>query len=272
MTGNFCAAAHLHIIAKRRAACNGATGSNETMPPYPHIMCDMVEIIELAALADNRVTQCAAINAAISPDFDTILQNNAPQLRDFDMRLTRGKAKAINANLRPAMHNNAVTKQAIAHRRIGSDSAISTDNRAVTDISTGTDITARANLSLWADNGIWFNNNTLANNRIGMHSPAILLAILFIVLTTKSCWTRQGGIGIKQLRCQRHSAIRVRANDCQHIGRAKRGMLRLYQHSTGFAGGQLIGHFRIGKETQLVGHRLVKRGNIRQFQRVINIV
>jgi hypothetical protein len=90
---------HYNEVANLAAARDANLPRNQTMTTHHNIMGNMDHIIELRALADNGVTNSAAINRNIRTKFDMVLNDNASNLRNFCMTLPpNGKTKSILAD------------------------------------------------------------------------------------------------------------------------------------------------------------------------------
>ena len=74
------------------------------MPADLHIVADLHQIIELAAFADHRVAQRAAVDGGAGADLDAVLDDDAAQLRNLDMarRRTRRNRSPAGRSARPA--------------------------------------------------------------------------------------------------------------------------------------------------------------------------
>ena len=166
MTGNFCPAAHLHIVTERCASGDSAACGNKAVPPQLNIVRNMHHIIDFAALTDNRVSQCAAVNHRIAANLDIGLQDNPSHLRDFQMRRTRRKSETVTADIGTAMNNHAIAEQRIRNASIGTYRAISPHHHTVPDMSIGTDIAAIANLSARTDHRIRLENDIFTQHGI----------------------------------------------------------------------------------------------------------
>ena len=84
-----------------RTARDADLGDQHAMPADLHIVADLDQIIDLAAFADHRVAQRAAVDGGAGADLDTVLDDDAAQLRNLDMaRRRRGKAETGLADLR----------------------------------------------------------------------------------------------------------------------------------------------------------------------------
>ena len=69
------------------------------MPSNHHVVPDLHEIINFRALADHGIAQGAPVDGGIGADFDPILNDDAADLRHFQVaRLAHGEAEAVLAD------------------------------------------------------------------------------------------------------------------------------------------------------------------------------
>ena len=53
---------------------------DHTVAPNAHVMCDLHQVVDLATLADDGVTQGAAVDGRISADFNIVLDDGSSEL------------------------------------------------------------------------------------------------------------------------------------------------------------------------------------------------
>ena len=80
-------------ILDHRAAGNADLAGDHAMAADMHIVADHDQIIELAAFADHRVAQRAAVDGGAGADLDTVLDDDAAQLRNLGDSPCRDEAK-----------------------------------------------------------------------------------------------------------------------------------------------------------------------------------
>lgn len=213
MTGDFRTPAHLHIVAQDRASRDSTACRNETVAPDLNIMRNMHQIIELASLADNRIAKRTPINATITSDLDIGLQNDAAQLRYFDMRRARRKTEAVTTDIGPAMHNYPVAQQGITDNCIRTDRTGAADNNTVADNGTGTNDAALTYFGMRADNGVRPHDDILRDLGTWVNRFIPLRNIFGTAMAAR----RTG----KKLLCELcHGRIRVITNQRNTVGRA----------------------------------------------------
>ena len=59
------------------------------MPADAHIVANLHQIVDLGALADHGIADCATVNGRAGADFDLILNDDAPDLRNLAVLLSR---------------------------------------------------------------------------------------------------------------------------------------------------------------------------------------
>src|SRR5437762_2584566 len=83
----------------------------------------------LAAFADHRVAQRAAVDGRGRADLDIVLHNDAAQLRDLEVILaTGGKSKTGLADLGPRQDDDTIADISVADGDVGADLAIAADH------------------------------------------------------------------------------------------------------------------------------------------------
>ena len=81
------------------------------MCPNLHVVTDLHQVVELDPIANDRVTECTAVNAGVGANFDIIADTYAAELFDFfPTALGRREAKSIRTDHGPRMHNAALTQ------------------------------------------------------------------------------------------------------------------------------------------------------------------
>ena len=92
------------------------------------IVADLYEIVDLGALADDRIADGAAIDGGAGADLDVVLNNNRPTC---GILLWSGaahdEAKAILPDIASGMDNDPIADQGIRYDRTGADGTITAD-------------------------------------------------------------------------------------------------------------------------------------------------
>ena len=111
-----------------RAAGYADLGDDQAMPSDRGVVCDLDEIVDLGALADDRIAGRAAIDRRVGADFHVVLDDDAPGLRNFLMPLrTRQIAEAVLADTGAGMDDDAIADQRVQDRGAGADRAVASD-------------------------------------------------------------------------------------------------------------------------------------------------
>src|SRR5262245_1213503 len=93
-----------------------------------YIVAYLNQVVDLGALANDRVADRAAIHRRAGPDLNVILDNNTADLRHFKMPLAaHHKAEAILPDIASRMDNDPIANKCIADGRIGADRTITSD-------------------------------------------------------------------------------------------------------------------------------------------------
>ena len=85
MIGDADLAAHHDEISHLRAAGYAGLRGDHAVPPDADVVRDLHEIVDLGALADDRVAGRAAVDRGVGADLHVVLDDDAAGLRDFLM-------------------------------------------------------------------------------------------------------------------------------------------------------------------------------------------
>src|SRR5262245_8875654 len=95
------------------------------MPANADIVAHLNQVVDLCALADDRVADCTAIDGRAGSYLDIVLNDNAPDLRHLEMPIAAHHvSKAILTDLAARMNDDPIAYQGIGHRRIRADRAL----------------------------------------------------------------------------------------------------------------------------------------------------
>src|SRR5262245_44788525 len=163
-------AAHHDKVAQFGGPGNAGLADNHAMPADHHVVPDLHEIINFAALADDGVLERPAIDAAIGADFHVIVQNDAADLGDLEVALRpHGKAKAVLADAHARVQNDAVADDGVRHADPRSDVAALADHDAVADEGTGGHRRGATDLGFAPDHGAGLHQRTGGDPRARVH-------------------------------------------------------------------------------------------------------
>src|SRR5262245_49607932 len=122
------------------------------MPPNAYIVAHLNQVVDLGAFADHGVADCTTINGAASPYLHVVLDDNASDLRHFQVPFTaHHKSETVLADFAARMDDNPVSDQCIAHGRTCANRAIASYSHIGTDDGVGTDYSSTANFSARSD-------------------------------------------------------------------------------------------------------------------------
>ncbi len=155
------------VFADLGAAADTILGDDNAVFTNDDVVGDLHEVVDLGAFADEGVAECAAINSAVGPDLDVVLDHDAADLRDFAvMILIKNITVAIGADdgagvnadtvADPALRVNCdVGKQAhrLAKHRLVADGAVGLEHRLLADGGTFADDAVRADVRRAGDLG-----------------------------------------------------------------------------------------------------------------------
>ena len=118
------------------------------------VVADLHEIVDLRALADHGVAVRAPIDRHPGADLDVVLNDDAADLRHFEMPpRPEGEPEAVLADMRAGVNDHPVADQRRGDRRRGADGAVAPDAHLRTDHRIGADDRAGADLRATADHG-----------------------------------------------------------------------------------------------------------------------
>src|SRR4029453_16844980 len=115
-------AAEDHEIAEFRAPRNTGLGHDNAMPSDHHVVPDLDEIINFAALPDHGIAQGAPVDGGIGADFYPVLDDDPADLRHFQVSgLAHGEAEPVLADGDPGVKGHLVADQRMGDGGIGAD-------------------------------------------------------------------------------------------------------------------------------------------------------
>src|SRR5687768_7497158 len=94
-------------------ACHSRTTCKGRMPPYPHVVADLHQVVQLDAVFNHRVLQRTPVNAGVGANLHIVADAHSPQLFYFlPAAFMRGETEAIGTDHRTRMHDAALSKGA----------------------------------------------------------------------------------------------------------------------------------------------------------------
>ena len=163
-------AAHHHEVAELGGAGNARLADDDAMPADHHVVADLHEVIDLGALADHRVLERAAVDAAVGADLHVVLDDDAADLRHLEVTLAaHGEAEAVLADPHARMQDDAVAHQRVRDARPGADVAAPADRHAVAHHGARRHHRAAPDLGLAADDGAGLDANVALQHRGRVH-------------------------------------------------------------------------------------------------------
>ena len=101
-------------ILDRRRAGDADLGDDHAMAADDHVVGDLHQIVDLGALADHRVAAGAAIDRRVGADLDVVLDDDAADLRNFEVPLRpHGEAETVLADAHARMEDHAVADESV---------------------------------------------------------------------------------------------------------------------------------------------------------------
>ena len=135
-------------IADGARSRDAGLGDQHRMATDDDVVADLHQIVDLRPLADHGVAVRAAVNRYAGADLDIILNDDAADLRHFEMPpRPKGESEAILSDMRAGMNNHPVADQRGRDRGRGADRAVTTDAHLRTDDRIGPDDRAGTELT-----------------------------------------------------------------------------------------------------------------------------
>ena len=133
-------------------------------------MSNLNQIVHPATVADNRIVQSPAVNAAVGSDFNIVPDNNPAQLRNALMlTVNHLKTETVLADSRSGKNITVIAHNRIADRGINPDAAIITDLAAAADNGACFNHTIDTDFDFFANNNIIADTGIFTDNRRGMN-------------------------------------------------------------------------------------------------------
>ena len=132
------------------------------MPADGHIVTDLDLIVDFGALADDRVTQAAAVDGGSGADFDVVLNQHAAGLRHF--YLTAGAenvSKTVLSDMAAGVNQDVVAEKRKLNRRARADVAVPADLDIGADHDPGADHRTGADFDAGSDHGKRVDNHLI---------------------------------------------------------------------------------------------------------------
>jgi len=105
-------AAEDHEIAEFRAPRNTGLGHDNAMPADHHVVPDLDEIINFAALPNHGIAQGAPVDGGIGANFHSVLDDDAADLRHLEVAAAaHGEAEAVLADAHARMDDHPVAAE-----------------------------------------------------------------------------------------------------------------------------------------------------------------
>ena len=155
------------VRANRRAAGHASAACHGAVFSDAYVVADLHQIVELDAVFQHRVLQCATVNAGIGPDLDVVANQHRAELFDFDpAAAVRCKTETVRTNYRTGVDDAALANAAIVADRdmgrkpaarpnacIRANGAMRGNLHPLTHHSAGADADKRTNRHVCADAG-----------------------------------------------------------------------------------------------------------------------
>src|SRR6185437_554841 len=117
-----------------------------------YVVADLDQVVDFGALADDGVANGATIDGCAGADFNIVLDDDTPDLRDLQMAGgTQQEAEAVLTDLAARMDGDAIADQRVADDTSGADRTFAPDPHVGSDHGGGPDDGAAADLGARPD-------------------------------------------------------------------------------------------------------------------------
>src|SRR5882724_13628188 len=121
-------------ILDRHAAAEAGLSDNDAMAADDAVVSDLAEIIDLGSFADHGIAHSATVDPGAGTNLDGVMNDNAADLRDFDMAFGGGDIpEAILADMAAGMDHHIVAEMRMGERAAGANGAIASDPDMLAD-------------------------------------------------------------------------------------------------------------------------------------------
>ena len=105
------------VIVKSRAAGNASLRDYDTAPPHLHVVPDLNQIINPAAVADDSIRTGTAIDRRVGANFDIVADDDPAELWNRNgPAAVGGEPKTVLPNSNASEYTNAVTEDTVRER------------------------------------------------------------------------------------------------------------------------------------------------------------
>ena len=148
--------------------------------PEHHVVRDLDEIVDLAALADDRIAQCAAVDGAIGPDLHVVLDDHTADLWHLAVAVgAHDIAESVLPDGAAGVNDHPIADQGMHDCHIGPDRAVAPDAHVRPDGGTRADHCSRPDLGARTDDhtgidrGAIFDASVRVDECPGCHSAGL---------------------------------------------------------------------------------------------------
>src|SRR6266516_1828763 len=157
-------------IADGHAPGDAGLGHQDAMATDHDIVADLNQIVDFGALADDRVAIGAAVDRGPRPDLDVVLQDDAADLRHFEMAAgTRHITEPVLSDAASRMNDDPIADQRMHERGSRADRAVAADAHGGPDDGARLEHGSRPDLGAWPDDGRGIDGHSLLEPCRRMH-------------------------------------------------------------------------------------------------------
>src|SRR6185437_2043716 len=138
-----------------------------------YVVADLDQVVDFGALADDGVADSATIDGCAGADFNIVLDDDTPDLRDLQMSSgTHQEAEAVLTDLAARMDGDAIADQRVADDASGADRTFAPDPHVGADHGGGPDDGAAADLGARPNHRARFDRGPALKPRGRVHMGA----------------------------------------------------------------------------------------------------
>ena len=258
--------AHDDEVAELRRAGDAALRHDHAMAADEDVVGDLHEVVDLGALADDRVRKAPRSTVELAPISTSSPMSTRPICGTLTWPLALMAKPNPSCPMRtPGWMMTPLPIDGVRQCRAGADVAVAADHDPEADHGTGGNRRARADRGFAADDGAGLDNGALADPGGRMHQR------------TARVGAAGGGLAAQRVRVEQsqRQGERVVGRGRRQCGRGARRALGVgagQDAGTGGRGDELRGILAVVEEGQMVAARVAQRPHVLDHARAIVVV
>ena len=169
MTGDAGLRAQGGEIADRAAAGDAALRHNDAAATKPHVVRDLHQIVDTAAVPNNGVGTGAAIDCGVGADFDVVFDHHVAHVwQSVVFSIDSAVAESFGAQ-----HRAGVNDDIISDTHAGIQHGLCLDPSIVTDTAVAADHSAWPNLAVFSDHSMITDDGKRVHGGVGANGGRV---------------------------------------------------------------------------------------------------